>query len=495
MVIYVFDGQKDKPGLFGEIDNEHSINESSGEDILITPKIINAFLRNHGLNKELRAKHLFAFGIGTVITGFYTQWNLGLGTAGPFGVLAAMLIVFWFYLTFFTVLVRFSVNYPYAGGPYAYVRQGLGSFGGYLAGTATALQFICAAALVLIIVRKYFSLIYPELPGDYLALGIFALLITIHIISIWFSGIVQIFLTGSALSGIVLFFIGSYDTGQMNTLIEGPLIFDGWQGILAALPAFMWFYLGMEGITMSAEETRKPQRDLPLSLMLGLGTVFLLSLGVVYFGVVSVDGSHLKTVDFPLLYILSQVQSQDKVLLAAFGLINIGVFFTSINGLINGSSRQVYALSRAGYLPNFLSRMRTKHQTPFLVVIVPGLFSAIICFTGTFQTVVMLTLFSAMLMYLLVIISYLKISKSNLEIPYESRVLCHPLVLLFNLGLLVIGQISLIYHYFSSVWVILITYFGVGLYYYFWAGKHIRVEAPEENAAVSVQKKVRIEVK
>ncbi len=478
------------------MDNDYSnISESSGDDILITPKIINTFLRNHGLNKELRAKHLFAFGIGTVITGFYTQWNLGFGTTGPFGLLAAMLIVFWFYLTFFSMLVRFSVNYPFAGGPYAYARQGLGSFGGYLAGAATTLQFVCASALVLIIIRKYLSLIYPELPGDYLVLGIFALLITIHITSIWFSGIAQIFLTGTALSGIVLFFIGSYDTGQINNLMKSPLIFDGWQGVLTALPAVMWFYLGMEGITMSVEETRKPQRDLPLSLMSGLGTVFLASLGVLYFGAVSVDWAHLKTADFPLSYILSQVQRQDEVLLATFGLINMGAFLASLHGLINGYSRQVYALSRAGYLPNFLSRMRTRHQTPFLAVIVPGLFSIAIGFLGSFQTVAVLTLFSAMLMYLLVIISYLKIRKPKPEIFYKRSLLCHPFILVINLGLLVIGQISLIYQFFSSAWVIFIIYSGVVLYYYLRAGKNIRNEAPEENAAISTRNKVRIEVK
>ena len=496
MVIYVFDGQKDKLGLLNEIDNEHSINESSGEDILITPKIINTFLRNHGLNKELRAKHLFAFGIGTVVTGFYMQWNLGLGMTGPYGVLAAMLVVFWFYLTFFSVLARFSVNYPYAGGPYAYARQGLGSFGGYLAGAATTLQFVCASSLVLIIVRKYLSLIYPELPGDYLALGVFALLITIHITSVWFSGIVQIFLTGSALSGIVLFFIGTYHTVDINNYFTTtPVIFGGLRGILGALPAVMWFYLGMEGITMSAEETRKPQHDLPLSLMSGLGTAFLLSLGVLYFGIVSVDWSHLKTVDFPLVYILSQVQRQDEVLLATFALINIVAFFASLHGLINGYSRQAYALSRAGYLPNFLSRMKTKHQIPFLAVVVPGLFSITISFIGSFQTVAVLTLFSAMLMYLLVIISYLRIRKPKPEIFYRSSALRHPFVLMVSLGLVIIGQISLIYQYLASVWIILIIYSGVVLYYYFWAGKNVRNEAPEENAAISTQNKVRIEVK
>jgi len=489
MVIYVHDGQKDLLGIFTGQD------ESENEDILITPRIVKVFLRNHGLYKELRPKHLFVFGIGTVATGFFTQWNLGLRMAGPFGMLFAIIFALFIYLTFFKVLARFSANFPYAGGPYAYARQGLGTFGGYLAGIFTTLQFICASALVLIIARNFFSLIYPELPGNSLVMVMFISLIALHVSGILVSAIVQIFLAGSALSGIILFFIGSAHAVNINILSSAPVVSNGWQGIAAALPTAMWFYLGLESITMSAEETRKPQRDVPLSLMVGLGFASVISLAIWFFGVGAVPWRLLIKNDFPLLFILSEVQSQDKVLLTVFPVICLSVFSASLHGFINGYSRQVYALSRAGYFPHFFSRIRPKQLTPSMAIFIPGLASIVVSYTWSIQTITVLTLFWALFVYLLVIISFLRISRSEPEMFYGGNFLCHPFILGFNICLLITGQIALIYYNLPVFWIISAICFIAVLYYHLFARKHISNEAPEESAAVSTQNKVRIEFK
>lgn len=490
----MLDGEKHITGLLRENESE---NDRESEGILITPRIIKTFLREHGLNKELRHKHLFAFGMGTVLTAFFAQWTPGLGQAGPFGLLIAITLAFFIYFTFFTVLARFAVNFPFAGGPYAYARQGLGTFGGYLAGVGTIVQFVCASALILMIVRRYFLTVYPHLSGDavYIALGFFLLLLIVHVSGIWLSGIVQIFLTGTALSGLVLFFIGSGDAVQISNLQAGPVLPNGWDGVFTALPFVMWFYLGLEGITMSAEETRKPQRDLPFSLITGLGAAFLVSAGTWYFVAGSEYWPLLKDNDFPLLFILEKVQSQDKILLSTFSLINLSVFFTSLHGLINGYSRQVYALSRAGYFPIIFSRVRTKRQTPFMAIVIPGLAVAALSFTGSWQTVTGLALFSAILVYILVTVSYLRIRKSKPEMLYKNRIIGHPAVLSLNIGLLVIVLTALVYNDFSVVWTIVPVYFSAVLYFGFFASKYIRNEAPEESAALSTQNKVRVEFK
>lgn len=489
MVIYVQDGKQNILGIRAEQD------ESNHEDILITPKIVKAFIKNHGLHKELTQKHLLAFGIGTVLAGFFAQWHVGLRTAGPYGMLTAMVLAFLLYFIYLQVLAHFSANFPYAGGPYAYVRQGLGTIGGYLAGVSATLQFVCAAALVLIILRRYFSLIYPELPADYLTLIIFALLMAVHVSGIWFSAIVQFFLTGSALSGIILFFLGSYEAVDFNYYQSTIIMSDTWAGVLTALPAAMWFYLGLEGIAMSAEETRKPQRDLPRSLMTGLGFAAVISLGVWYFGVGALYGPLIKNIDFPLLYVLNKFQGQDKILLTTFSFIHLIVFVSSLHGLINGYSRQVYALSRAGYFPHLFSFMRKNRQTPLMAIIIPGLVSVLISFAGSFQTLGVLTLFFAMLGYMLVIISYLIIRKTRPEMLFEGTARPHPLMLWICTALLIIAQITLVYFNYSVGWIILSVLSVQILFYYLFAVRYINNEAPEEAVALLTQKKVRIQFK
>lgn len=487
MVISMYDEQKDMSGMLSLQDGREN------EDILITPKIVNTFLRNHGLNKELRKKHLFSFGIGAAITGFFVQWNLGLGMAGPFGMLLAMTLSFFIYLTFFRVVAWFSANFPYAGGPYAYARQGLGNFGGYLAGVSTTIQFICASALVLIIIRRYISLIYPDLPGSYFVLAIFCLLVIIHLSGILYSAMVQIFLTAIALSGIILFFLGSSQAINISNFQIKPVFPYGLQGVLAALPTAMWFYLGIEGITMSAEETTKPQRDLPISLITCLAFAAITSLGVWYFGTGALFWPLLTNADFPLLFIVSKVQNQDKILFAIFSFINLVVFFTGLHSLINGYSRQVYALSRAGYFPQFLSIMRPNGHTPWVAVIIPGLVSILVSYIGSYKTITTITLFSAMFMYLLVIVSFLRIRKSKQKIFYKDKPPCSPILLWTNIILLLICQFALLYSNPSTGWIILAAWSVIVFYFYLFARKGIRNDAPEESAAVTLQNKVRIQ--
>ena len=49
---------------------------------LILPEEI-AYIREHALKKPLRVVHIWALGVGAVITGMYFGWNFGLPLGGP----------------------------------------------------------------------------------------------------------------------------------------------------------------------------------------------------------------------------------------------------------------------------------------------------------------------------------------------------------------------------------------------------------------------------
>ena len=64
---------------------------------LILPEEI-TYIREHVLKKPLGVIHIWALGVGVVITGEYFGWNFGLASGGPIGVLLASLIVCVLYL-------------------------------------------------------------------------------------------------------------------------------------------------------------------------------------------------------------------------------------------------------------------------------------------------------------------------------------------------------------------------------------------------------------
>src|SRR5437660_8954207 len=92
------------------------------------------YLREHALKKPMGVLHIWALGVGVVITGEYFGWNQGLKEGGPIGMLLASLFVCGLYMMWVLALSELSVAMPFAGGPLAYGRRAVGPAFGFLIG-------------------------------------------------------------------------------------------------------------------------------------------------------------------------------------------------------------------------------------------------------------------------------------------------------------------------------------------------------------------------
>src|SRR5216683_2533628 len=98
----------DKPDVqFDAIVNEVASEAHLNRSLLLPEEI--EYIREHALNKPLGVIHIWALGVGVVITGMYFGWNFGLPVAGPIGMLIASLIVCGLYLTWVLALSELSV--------------------------------------------------------------------------------------------------------------------------------------------------------------------------------------------------------------------------------------------------------------------------------------------------------------------------------------------------------------------------------------------------
>src|SRR6516162_8270145 len=102
------------------------------------------YIRQHALNRPLGVIHIWALGVGVVITGMYFGWNFGLPAGGPVGVLVASLIVCVLYLAWVLALSELSVAMPFAGGPLAFGRRAVGKWFGFLMGWSMFLECLFA---------------------------------------------------------------------------------------------------------------------------------------------------------------------------------------------------------------------------------------------------------------------------------------------------------------------------------------------------------------
>src|SRR5438093_3915013 len=103
-----------------------------------------AYLKEHALKKPMGVLHVWALGVGVVITGEYFGWNPGLKEGGPIGMLLASLFVCALYMAWVLCLSELSVAMPFAGGPLAYGRRAFGPGIGFFMGWSMFLESLFA---------------------------------------------------------------------------------------------------------------------------------------------------------------------------------------------------------------------------------------------------------------------------------------------------------------------------------------------------------------
>ena len=137
----------------------------------------------------------------------------------------------------------------------------------------------------------------------------------------------------------------------------------GYLGIIAAMQFAVWFFLGIEGGALAAEECRSTSRALPLGTMIGL-SVLLIGATTTWFvcsGLVPAE--KLGESAYPL-YDAALATGKLYVIIALF-VGTIMACLASANGCINDASRAWFAMSRDGRSRLYLQRhiRNIRHRT------------------------------------------------------------------------------------------------------------------------------------
>lgn len=202
-------------------------------------------------------------------------------------------------------------------------------------------------------------------------------------------------------------------------------------GIFAAIPFAIWFFLAIEGVAMAAEEAKDPRRSIPIAYIAGVLTLVSLAFGVMLFAGGVGDWHTLANLNDPLPQAMKAVVGSNSgwlhmlVWLGLFGLV------ASLHGIIMGYGRQIFALARAGFLPAVLGKLHPRFKTPYTATLAGGsigiaaIFSDdIISINGQSLTATLVTMsvFGALTMYLLSMISLFRL---RLKEPALSRPIGH----------------------------------------------------------------------
>ncbi len=163
--------------------------------------------------------------------------------------------------------------------------------------------------------------------------------------------------------------------GHINMANYTPFAPNGFTGIHQGAAIVFFAYIGFDAISTAAEETKNPQRNLPIGILGGLAicTVIYIVIGAVLTGMVPYR--ELGKAADPLAYALNATGLQGIAKIVALG----AVFSMAAVLLVfqYGQPRIFFAMARDGLLPQWAARLSKKTRIPYATTLLTGIFVAV----------------------------------------------------------------------------------------------------------------------
>ncbi|RXR25597.1 amino acid permease [Sphingobium fluviale] len=369
------------------------------------------------LHRSLGAFQLTMLGIGAVIgTGIFVLTAEAAQKAGP-GMMLSFVIAGFVCAVAALCYAEMSAMVPVSGSAYTYSYAVMGELIAWMVGWALILEYAVAAGAVSVgwsgyvvgLIENAFNMDIPDLlvRGPYdggvinlPALGIALLVTWLLVIGTRESAIVNAALVCVKVAALTLFIILAVPVMKMENFT--PFTPLGFAGVSAAAASIFFAYVGFDAVSTAAEETRNPQRNMPIGLIgsLGICTIFYLLVAAGVIGSVGAQpvsgpggealapGSIELTRQCGAIGDTAVVCSKEALAwtLRSIGWPQIGNLIGLAAGLalpsvilmmMFGQTRIFFVMSRDGLLPQVFSKVHPKYHTPHVITILTGILVAL----------------------------------------------------------------------------------------------------------------------
>jgi len=366
------------------------------------------------LHRSLGAFQLTMLGVGAVIgTGIFVLTAEAAQKAGP-GMMLSFTIAGLVCAVAALCYAEMASMVPVSGSAYTYSYAVMGELIAWMVGWALILEYAVAAGAVSVgwsgyVVGLLEHALHLDIPDKLVrgpfdgglvnlpAMGIAALVTWLLVIGTRESAAVNAVLVVIKVAALTLFIILSVPVINMEQFTPfAPL---GFSGIGAAAASIFFAYVGFDAVSTAAEETRNPQRNMPIGLIgsLAICTAFYLLVAAGVIGsvgaqpVFGADGAALAPGSTELARQCAAINDAAVVCskealawtMRAIGWPQIGNLIGLAAGLalpsvilmmMFGQTRIFFVMSRDGLLPAVFSRVHPKFHTPHVITILTGAF-------------------------------------------------------------------------------------------------------------------------
>lgn len=354
------------------------------------------------LLKVLGPVHVWALGVGIVLVGEFMGWNFSIAKGGTLGSVMACWIIGILYISLILINTEIGSVIPEAGGQYAMAKYLLGPLAAFNIGLMLVFEYVMLESADALVVGKILNALNPAihpLP--------FVILILISLTYLNYRGVsatlnFNLVITAIAFVTIFVLLFGTKFYSPQQSMLQLKRLSDGlpfgWLGVLGALQFGIWFYLGIEGTALAAEECRSTSRALPIGAITGVITL-LIGASVTWLVCSSlVDPKHLGISDYPL-FDAAKLTHNPFVINALF----IGTVLSclaSANGCITDASRAWFAMSRDTLIPEEFAEVHPRFKTPYRAVVFLLPIAVAFGYAGLLDQVITFSILSALIVYM-----------------------------------------------------------------------------------------------
>ncbi|WP_165777537.1 ethanolamine permease [Amycolatopsis antarctica] len=376
---------------------------------------------------------LAGLGVSYVISGDFAGWNFGLEKGGWGGLLIATVLMAVMYGCMVFGLAEMSSALPVAGAGYGFARRALGPLGGFATGFAILIEYSIAPAAISVFIGAYVETLglFGLTNSWPVYLGCYLIFIGIHLRGVGEALRAMFAITAVAVVALIAFVVGMIPKFSVDKLFDiaptdaagaSSFLPFGIAGAVAALVYGIWFFLAVEGVPLAAEEARDPRRDMPRGIIAAIAVLVVFAALILVLAPGGAGAQAIAGSDNPLPEAVRAAYGGDNLLAQIVNYVGLAGLVASFFSIIYAYSRQLFALSRAGYLPKWMSRTG-KRKTPYLALIVPGTIGFLLAtITRDGALLIDIAVFGATVSYVLLNLSHivLRVREPGLERPYRT---------------------------------------------------------------------------
>jgi APA family basic amino acid/polyamine antiporter len=321
------------------------------------------------------------------------------------------------------------------------------------------------------VLQNYSSTTLPVIAGHPIAINLPAFLIVVAVTVLLIYGIRESARTNTMIVvlkvAVVVFFI-SFGAFMVNPTNWHPFVPNGFAGVMSGAAIVFFAFIGFDAVSTTAEETRNPQRDLPIGMIASLiicTVLYVLMSGVltgikkytVYLG----DSAAVATA------FAGKPWAQALVSAGALaGMTSVLLVFQL------GQPRIFMAMARDGLLPQYFARIHSRFRTPYITTIWTGIVVGGVAMLTDIGSLADLTNIGTLFAFVLVCLGVIVLRRKDRNRPRPFRV---PMVPLFPI-LGVIFCAALMLSLPILTWVRFFVWLALGLLIYFlYSVRHSRL--------------------